>query len=80
MSRACGWGVHPRFRGRGLAYEALSAALTWADDALEAARTVCMISPDNAPSQALAKRAGYAPWAETTYKDAPVVLLERMAR
>lgn len=75
-----GWGVAPRFQGQGLAFEALSAALAWCDDALDAPRTVCMISPDNAPSHALAKRAGYAPYAETTYKDAPVVLLERMAR
>lgn len=72
-----GWGVAPRFQGQGLAFEALAAALAWCDDSLNAARTVCMISPDNAPSHALARRAGYAPYAETTYKDAPVVLLER---
>jgi len=74
-----GWGVAPRFQGKGMAFEALSAALAWCDDALNAPRTVCMISPDNAPSQALAKRAGYVPYTETTYKDAPVVLLERIA-
>lgn len=74
-----GWGVAPRFQGKGLAFEALSAALAWADDALNAPRTVCMIAPDNAPSHALAKRAGYVPYAETAYKGAPVVLLERHA-
>ena len=75
-----GWGVAPRFQGRGIAFEAVSAALAWCDDTLNAARTVCMISPDNAPSHALAARAGYTPYVETTYKGAPVVLLERMAR
>lgn len=75
-----GWGVAPHYQGRGMAFEALSAALAWADDTLNAPRTVCMISPDNARSHALAKRAGYAPYAETTYKGAPVVLLERPAR
>lgn len=75
-----GWGVAPRFQGRGFAFEALSAALAWCDDALNAPRTVCMISPDNAPSHALAKRAGYVPYVETTYKGAPVVLLERLAQ
>ena len=75
-----GWGVAPRFQGRGMAFEALTAALAWCDEALNAARTVCMISPDNAPSHALAARAGYARYAETTYKGAPVVLLERAAR
>jgi len=74
-----GWGVAPRFQGRGMAYEALSAALAWCDDALNAPRTVCMISPDNAPSLALADRAGYSAYAETTYKGEPVILLERRA-
>ena len=74
-----GWGVHPRFQGKGLAFEALSAALTWCDDTLNAPRTVCMISPVNAPSLALARRAGYAPYVETTYKGEEVVLLERAA-
>lgn len=74
-----GWGVAPRFQGKGMALEALSAALTWCDDALNAPRTVCMIAPDNAPSHALAKRAGYVPYVETTYKGAPVILLERAA-
>ena len=75
-----GWGVAPRFQGKGLAFEAVSAALNWCDDTLNAPRTVCMISPDNAPSHALAARAGYSPYVETTYKGYPVVLLERPAR
>jgi len=74
-----GWGVAPRFQGQGMAFEALSAALAWCDETLNASRTVCMIAPDNSPSHALAMRAGYTPYAETTYKDAPVVLLERSA-
>ena len=75
-----GWGLSPRFQGQGLAFEALSAALAWCDDALNAPRTVCMISPDNAPSLALAARAGYVRYAGTTYKDGAVVLSERVAR
>jgi hypothetical protein len=39
-----------------------------------------MISPDNAPSHALAARVGYTPYVETTYKGSPVVLLERVSR
>lgn len=74
-----GWGVAPRFQGRGLAYEAVSAALAWCDEALNAPRTVCMISPGNAPSLALAARAGYVAYAETRYKGEPVRLLERHA-
>ena len=74
-----GWGVAPRFQGQGLAFEALSVALAWCDDSLNATRTVCMISPDNARSHALARRTGYAPYAETQYKGSPVVLLERLS-
>jgi hypothetical protein len=39
-----------------------------------------MISPDNAPSHALAARVGYRPYAETLYKGSSVVLLERPGR
>jgi hypothetical protein len=38
-----------------------------------------MISPGNSPSIALARRAGYTPWAETTYKGEAVTLFERLA-
>ena len=74
-----GWGVAPRFQGQGLAFEAVSAALAWCDETLNAPRTVCMISPGNDPSHALARRLGYSPYAETVYKGEPVVLLERPA-
>ncbi|HWW11606.1 MAG TPA: GNAT family N-acetyltransferase [Brevundimonas sp.] len=74
-----GWGVAPRFQGQGLAFEAVSAALAWCDEALNASRTVCLISRDNAPSHALAKRLGYTPYAETVYKGGLNVLLERIS-
>lgn len=74
-----GWGVAPRFQGKGLAFEALSAALAWCDDTLNAPRSVCMIAPDNGPSIALARRAGFTPYVETTYKGAPVTLFQRTA-
>lgn len=73
-----GWGLAPRHQGRGLALEAVRTALGWCDATLKAPRTVCMISPDNAPSLALADHAGYRPYAETRYKDAPVILLQRL--
>ena len=73
-----GWGVSPRFQGQGLAFEALRAALGWTETALKAPRTVCMISPENAPSIRLAERVGFAPYAATTYKGADVTLFERV--
>lgn len=75
-----GWGVAPRFQGQGMAFEAVSAALAWCDEALNAPRTVCMISPGNAASLKLAERAGYRPYAEADYKGDTVILLERLAR
>lgn len=72
-----GWGVAPRFQNRGLAREALTAALDWCEGVLGAQRTVCIIHPENRPSHALAAKVGYRPYAETTYKDGPIVLLER---
>ena len=72
-----GWGVAPAFQGQGLALEALQAALVWTDAYRLEPRTVCMISPDNAPSVKLAERVGYRPYAEADYKDSRVTLFER---
>lgn len=72
-----GWGLAPAFQGRGFAKEALEAALAWADAHLTAARTLCMISPDNPASVRLAERVGYRPYRRTTYRDEPVQLFER---
>lgn len=70
-----GWAMLPQYQGRGLAHEALSAILAWADQTMP--RTVCMIDPANAPSLKLATRLGYSEYARTTYKDHPTVLLAR---
>lgn len=73
-----GWGIAPQFQGRGLAAEGVQAALRYCDDVLKAPRTVCMISPENAPSLTLAGRVGYAEYVRTTYRDDAVILLERL--
>ena len=72
-----GWGLSPAFQGLGYAREALEAALDWTDAHLPAARTVCMIAPENLASSRLARKVGYRPYARTTYKDQPVELFER---
>lgn len=73
-----GWGAATGFQGQGLAREGLEAALGWADTVLDAPRTVCMISPDNLPSLKLAERVGYRPYADGTYMDHAIILLERL--
>ena len=71
-----GWVLHPWAHGRGLATEALQAALGWADAHL-GARSVCMIAPDNATSLRVSEKCGYTEFARTIYKGEPTVLLQR---
>ena len=75
-----GWTLAAHAHGRGFATEALSAALAWGDAHLPSDRTVCMIHPDNAPSFRVAARFGFTELERATYKDAPVVLLQRPKR
>jgi len=56
-----GWGVHPRFWGRGYATEAAIAAIDWAFATLGWTEVIHAIAPDNASSQAVARRLGSAP-------------------
>ena len=75
-----GWGISPRFQGQGMAFEAVSAALAWCDETLNASRTVCMISPGNTPSMKLAERLGFVRYADGDYKGETITLLERHSR
>jgi len=72
-----GWGLDPAFHGQGYGQEALNAALHHADTALALPRTVCMIGPDNAPSQKLARRAGFDLWREGAYRGEKLLMMER---
>ena len=69
--------IDPPLTDPGFASEAVQAVLDWADVRLPAARTVCMIAPENLASVRLAERVGYRPYATTTYKDSTVQLFER---
>ncbi|WEK06678.1 MAG: GNAT family N-acetyltransferase [Candidatus Devosia phytovorans] len=71
-----GWAMLPQFHGQGLAHEALTAVLAWVDQTMP--RTVCLIAPDNTPSLKLATRLGYTEYAQTSYRDAPTILLARV--
>ena len=72
-----GWVMLPTYHGQGLAQEALSAVLAWADQTMP--RTVCMIHPDNAPSLRLAHKLGYTEYARGQFGEYTPILLERMA-
>ncbi|HEV7344682.1 MAG TPA: GNAT family N-acetyltransferase [Devosia sp.] len=70
-----GWVMLPQYHGKGIAREAMGAVLAWGDQSIP--RTVCMIDPNNTASLALAARLGYAEYAQASYKESRLLLLER---
>jgi RimJ/RimL family protein N-acetyltransferase len=63
-----GWVIAPDLHGKGLATEAVRAALAWADVNIAAPESWCMIGPKNVPSQKIAERFGYRRAADAQYK------------
>ena len=63
--------------GKGYASEALAAALDWADANLNYPKYSCIISPENAPSLALARKFGFVETRRSQFKDEETVVLER---
>ncbi|MES1149208.1 MAG: GNAT family N-acetyltransferase [Bradyrhizobium guangdongense] len=55
-----GWGIAREFRGRGYAVEAARASIDWTFATFELDRIVHCIVPENAASQAVARRLGAA--------------------
>lgn len=72
-----GWALAPWAQGRGLATEAVMAALGWAEGALVGMRTVCMIEPSHPASHRVASKCGFVAYDRVDYKGESVVLLER---
>ncbi|GMG82990.1 GNAT family N-acetyltransferase [Paralimibaculum aggregatum] len=72
-----GWVMATAAQGRGLAREAVAAALAWADTALPAAETVCMIAPEHAASLRLARDLGYGSRIAGHLAGEPVAILRR---
>lgn len=71
-----GWVFHPNWHGKGLAREAVSALLDWADGR-GMARTVCLISPENKASLTLARRIGFREVGRVSYHGSPAILSQR---
>ena len=72
-----GWALAAWAHGRGMATEAVRAALAWGDANLPSPRTVCIIDPDNSASRRVAQKCGYRETARTLYKGSPTILYER---
>jgi RimJ/RimL family protein N-acetyltransferase len=72
-----GWVLSPWAHGNGFATEAARAALEWIGARFGPLRTVCIIHPENSASLGVAQKCSFKEFARTTYKDSPVILLER---
>jgi RimJ/RimL family protein N-acetyltransferase len=72
-----GWALSPRSHGRGLATEAVSAALRWGDQQFPALRKTCIIDIENLASIRVASKLRFKEARRTVYHGAQVILLER---
>ena len=72
-----GWVLSPPWYGRGYATEAVRAALAWGEQRFGAARTVCLIHPENSASLRVAEKCGFRELVRTTYHGQPTLMFER---
>jgi RimJ/RimL family protein N-acetyltransferase len=72
-----GWSLRTSAQGKGIAFEAMTAALAWGDGKFGRVRSVCIISHGNEPSMKLAAKLGFTTVLDTTYHDNPIRLFER---
>jgi RimJ/RimL family protein N-acetyltransferase len=72
-----GWVLAVPAHGRGLATEAVAAALLWGDENLDAEKTACIVAPDHAASIRVARKSGYSEVGLATYMGEPTLVMER---
>lgn len=74
-----GFAIGSRFHGKGYATECARAVVGWADRHLSAARTVCLIDPQNAASLRVVEKCGYEVFEHGDYNGGPALFLARRA-
>lgn len=72
-----GWIFDRSVHGRGVAFEACTAALGWADEHLKASSYPAIIVPGNEPSRRLAMRLGFQQFPDAVYRGDPTLLFRR---
>ncbi|MDR6954283.1 RimJ/RimL family protein N-acetyltransferase [Ancylobacter sp. 3268] len=72
-----GWALAGAAQGRGLAEEAMRAALDWAARHGTGERITCIIHPEHTASLHVAGKLGFAACGSGTYQGHPMTLLER---
>lgn len=72
-----GWAFMPSAHGKGYAYEAMSAAIAWGEKHFQRSDFVCLIAPENEPSQRLAAKLGYREYGRSPYRGEPSIQFRR---
>lgn len=72
-----GWIFDPSVQRQGIAYEACSAALSWAEREIGAQSYPAIIDLENIPSMKLAERLGFVRLADATYRDTRMAFFRR---
>jgi RimJ/RimL family protein N-acetyltransferase len=72
-----GWIFDPSVHGRGIASEACSRALAWADETLRPESYPAIIDLENIPSMKLAERLGFERQPDGTYRGAAIAVFRR---
>lgn len=72
-----GWVFGPDAHGRGIASETVAAVTGWADAALSAPETCCIIDPSNTASICVAEKTGYALAGPEDFRDAQILVFRR---
>jgi RimJ/RimL family protein N-acetyltransferase len=75
-----GWIFDRSVHGQGIAFEACSAALDWAEREIAAESYPAIIDLENTPSMKLAERLGFVRQADAVYRDAPIAFYRRPGR
>jgi len=75
-----GWALSTAAQGKGMAEEAMRAALAWSDGCHAGKRVTCIIRPDHFASLHVASKLGFSEFARADYDGGPMVLLERAAK
>jgi RimJ/RimL family protein N-acetyltransferase len=72
-----GWVFSSTTHGRGMASEAVQAALAWADRHFAGGTTTCIVGVDNVASIRVAQKTGYREYARSEFKDKQVIQFRR---
>ncbi|MEZ5645603.1 MAG: GNAT family protein [Burkholderiaceae bacterium] len=72
-----GWVFSTEVHGRGIATEAVNAALAWMDEHFGAKTTACIIRPENAASIRVAHRAGYREHCRSEFRGSQMIQFRR---